>query len=103
MTVVLVALALSAALAVVGAWLLLTGRREERAALALALRERPSRPLPGRYTRMRALSVHPEDEAMPKPATPAAVDIHAAGRARLEVALAHARARLAQEAEPAEG
>jgi hypothetical protein len=96
MTVVLVALVISAGLAVAGAWLLLAGRREELTAAALRARERPLPPTPG-YRRKRALSVHADDATVPKPATPAAIDIQAAGRARLEVALANARARLSEQ------
>jgi hypothetical protein len=78
-TVVVITLVLAVTLAVAGGVLVWSARREEE-------RGAPP-PLPLQ---------HP----LPAPATPAAIDIQAAGRARLEAAVQRARSRLADRPGP---
>jgi hypothetical protein len=97
LTVVLICLIVAIAFAVLGALLLQSGRREERDGGAPVRRRRPTgpRPRPPEAAPVpRRISPEP---AVPAPATVGAVDIQAAGRARLEAALARARARLNEE------
>jgi hypothetical protein len=135
MTIVLVCIVVAVGLAVVGGYLLVSGRREERgeAMAAAPAQYRPPGPLPPRV-RVRGRdegeptqahpAPRPEEPPLPAPATPAATAaaapeasarppmpvassptdgaVRAAGHARLEAALARARARLSDPADPAE-
>ena len=153
MTIVLICIVVAVGLAIVGAYLLLSGRREERSEVTGGASPRTSSyrapgPAPARLHRDEPgvgepTQAHPapapyedgepyedeepyppQDEPIPAPATPAAAQrpsprqpvrsplpvpstpndgaVRAAGHARLEAALARARARLNDEAEPAE-
>ena len=148
MTIVLVCIVVAVALAIVGGYLLVSGRREERSEVTGGPSPRTSSyrapgPAPARVPHRsdpecgRATQAHPapepyeddephapQHEPIPAPATAAAAQrpaprepvrsplpepstpndgaVRAAGHARLEAALARARARLDDEAEPAE-
>jgi hypothetical protein len=138
MTIVLICIVVAVGLAVVGAYLLLSGQREERgeAIAAAPAQYRAPGPVPPRV-RVRGrgegepgepTQAHPAPESheppLPSPATPAATAapapevrarppapvassptdgaVRAAGHARLEAALARARARLNDAPDPAE-
>jgi hypothetical protein len=147
MTIVLICIVVAVALAIVGGYLLVSGRREERSEVTGGPSPRTSSyrapgPAPARVHRSgpeldQPTQAHPapepyedeepyarQDEPIPAPATAAAAQrpaprepvrsplpepstpndgaVRAAGHARLEAALARARARLDDEAEPAE-
>jgi hypothetical protein len=122
MTVVFICLVVATAFAVLGVALMQAGRREERAETSADRRRRlaaqrkareaelargarppetapvPRRTRPRRPPEPAAVpAATAAAELVPAPATAGAADIQAAGRARLEAALARARARLAEE------
>jgi hypothetical protein len=113
-TIVLICILVAVALAIVGAYLLVSGRREERAELAAGSAPDSMAPDPAvPRVRLRPHAEAEPAEARPRPqpevsapmpvaARPADGAVRAAGRARLEAALERARARLADERDAAE-